>query len=112
LNFCPKPNPTVRLVKRKRSKVNDKRQDKEKKNKSCYIYDKKDHFARNCKSKNNMIRRQQINATLRRQSRAESKKNWEKIDYESNISTLDSKNEDFYRIKKIWRFTRSFERKN
>jgi Arc/MetJ family transcription regulator len=62
------------IVKRKRSRVSDKRQERRKENKSCFICDKEDHFAKNCRSKNNMIRRQQINATLRRQSRAESKK--------------------------------------
>jgi hypothetical protein len=47
----------LNIVKKKRSKANDKRQKREKKIKSCYICDKKDHFARNCKSKNNVIRR-------------------------------------------------------
>lgn len=37
---------------------------------------------------------------MKRQFRTENKKNWKKINYESNISTFDSKNEDFYRIKK------------
>jgi hypothetical protein len=99
-NFYKHTSMKLNIVKKKQSKINDKRQDKEKKIKSCYICDKKDHFAKNFKSKNNMIRRQQINATLRKQSRAKSKKNWKKIDYESSISTFNSKNEDFYRIKK------------
>ncbi len=64
----------LNIVKKKQSRANDKKQDKEKKTKSCYICDKKNHFARNCKSKNNIIRRQQINVTLRKQLRAKSKK--------------------------------------
>jgi hypothetical protein len=64
----------LNIVKRKQSRANDKRQEREKRIKSCYICDKEDHFARDYKSKNNTIRRQQINVTLRKQSRAKSKK--------------------------------------
>jgi hypothetical protein len=100
-NFYEHTSMKLNVVKRKRSRINDKKQEKGKKIKSCYICDKEDHFAKNCKSKNNMIRRQQINITLKRQSRTENKNEWKKINYESNISTFNSKNEDFYRIKEF-----------
>ena len=52
--------------------------------KSCYSCDKKNHFARDCRSKN--VVRRQLNATLRKKSRAETK-----IDYVS-IETPDFQN--------------------
>ena len=49
----------------RRKKKNSKRKREDSKNKTCYSCDKKNHFARNCRSKN-MMYQEQINATLRR----------------------------------------------
>ena len=49
----------------RRKKKNSKRKKEDNKDKTCYSCDKKNHFARNCRSKN-MMHREQINATLKR----------------------------------------------
>ena len=58
----------------KKSKSNGKRSfDKKKKDTACYACGKEDHYERDCRSKN--VVRQQFNMILRRESRAETKKN-------------------------------------
>ena len=49
---------------RRKKKIFKKKRENSK-NKTCYSCDKKNHFARNCRSKN-IMHREQINATLRR----------------------------------------------
>ena len=82
----------------KKSKSNEKRSfDKKKKNTACYACGKKGHYARNCRSKN--VIRRQLNMILRKESKTETKENWEQIDYENiDIPTTCSEDEEFFKI--------------
>ena len=54
----------------RRKKINSKRNKKNNKNnKTCYSCDKSNHFAKNCRSKN-LMQRRQINVTLKKDSDA------------------------------------------
>lgn len=84
-------------------KATEKNQQTKKKETMCYAYDKKGHYARNCRSKN--IVRRQFNAVLKKKSRTENRKNWKYIDYENTkISTICFENEEFFKIDKLQDF--------
>ena len=70
--------------------------EKKTKKNAYYSCDKKNHFAKNCKSKN--VVRRQFNVTLKKKFKTQKKK-WKNINYETiKISSTDFKNEKFHKI--------------
>lgn len=80
----------------RRTRINFKR--KQNKKKTCYSCDKSSHFAKDCRSKN-MIKREQLNATLKVES-----DDWEHVEHaemkniakESKSSKISAENEYFH----------------
>ena len=71
---------------------------KRKKN-AYYLCDKKSYFAKNCKLKN--VVQRQFNVTLKKKFKIQKKK-WKNINYKIiKISSIDFKNEKFYKIDKL-----------
>ena len=79
----------------RRKRKNSKRKKENSKDKTCYLCNKTNHLARNCRSKN-MMYREQINATLKRKF-----DDWKEIERKNNasdasVSKLDSNDEYFH----------------
>ena len=81
-----------------RSNEKKSRRKQEKTDKMCYNYDKTDHFARDCRSKN-MMKKKQINVLSRKklEKRNLQEKNHDK---KFNFFNIDSNEDEYYLIKK------------
>ena len=79
-----------------RSNEKNSKRKQEKTDKTCYNYDKTNHFARDCRSKN-MMKKKQINVLLKKEFEKKcAKKNHNKT---FNFFNIDSNKDEYYLIK-------------